>query len=72
MAGIYYKMFCHRRLNRYDEALGFEKKSYKIRNNILPAIHEQKADSHATLAFIYSKKHDYTNTEEHCERALEM
>lgn len=66
IASIYYLIgMCFLRLNQYDEALTYENKSYQIRNNILPTIHEQKADSYVTLAFIYSKKQDYVKSKEY-------
>jgi len=44
----------------------------EIRKQILLLIHLDKADSHSTLALIYSKQKQYEKSMEHCKMALQI
>ncbi|CAF4130216.1 unnamed protein product, partial [Rotaria sordida] len=73
--------FCHQNIgaayenkSMYNEAIEYAIKSLEIRDKILPLICIETAESHSTLALVYSKQQleQSEKCNEHCMKALEI
>lgn len=63
---------CFIKLNNYKNALEYATESFQIRNQLLPLIDLQNAESYSTLAFIYSKQQQHQKSNGYINKALQL